>query len=268
MDEAKTAEVIKVTDKRIQVPEDQRLPANTSTDQIVLAAINKGYDTDFIEKMMDLQERHQKELARQAYFNAVAGFKAEAPPVKKDAYNEQFGSRYTSLGMLLETYNPILGKYGLSISFPPKEQTDKTLTVACRLSHAMGHSEELPLTAPIDQAAVGKVSGKRSRNAIQDIKSTFTYLRAATCEGILGVAGTEATVDDDGNSAGKAAIEYISTDQCTEIEDIMNEIYKTDAKRQQWLDYMNVPDVPSIPKSKYKKAINALKLAKDKAQNA
>jgi hypothetical protein len=131
----------------------------------------------------------------------------------------------------------------------------------------MGHSEELPLTAPIDQAAVGKQSGQRSRNPIQDIKSTFTYLRSATCEAMLGVAGTEGTVDDDGNSAG-GNIEYITTDQCTEITDMVNETYKTDAKVKQWLDYVGADSVAHIPASKYKMAINSLKRAKEGTKNA
>ena len=76
------------------------------------------------------------------------------------------------------------------------------MTVECRLAHRMGHTESISMTAPIDQAAVGKSSGERSRNPIQDIKSTFTYLRSATCEAILGVAGTEGTINDDGNGSG------------------------------------------------------------------
>lgn len=264
-DKAETKPVV-INDRRMTVPEDPKLPQTADNNQILIAAINKGYDPDFIERMLDLQERHQKELARQAFYDALANFKAEAPPVKKDKFNKFFKSWYTSLGMLLDTYNPVLGKYGLSISFPIQEQTEKTITVAARLSHRMGHNEELPLTAPIDQAALGKQSGQPSRNPIQDIKSTFTYLRSATCEAILGVSGTEGTVDDDGNSAGNA-IEYISVDQCTEIEDLINETYKSDAKKKQWLDYMKVDSVSEIPLKKYKMAIGALKRAQESSKN-
>lgn len=261
MEENKPVEPIVVNDKRLSVPEEPKLPQTTDSNQVLITAMNKGYEPEFIEKMLDLQERHQKELARQAFYDDLANFKAEAPPVKKDKYNKFFDSWYTSLGQLLDTYNPVLGKHGLSISFPPVEQTDKTLTVECRLSHRMGHSEGIQLSGPIDQAAVGKQSGKRSRNPIQDIKSTFTYLRSATCEAILGVAGTEGTMDDDGNSAG-GGIEYISTDQCTEIDDMLAETYKSDEKTRQWLDYMKVESTDKIPAGKYKMAINSLKRAK------
>lgn len=262
---SESTEVIQVNDNRVVVPEESKLPVESNMNQILVAAINKNYPVEFIEKMMDLEERHQKEIARRAYFDALANFKAEAPPVKKDKYNKFFDSWYTSLGLLLETYNPVLGKHGISISFPPKEQTDKTMTVACRLTHRMGHYEELPLTAPIDQAAIGKQSGQRSRNPIQDIKSTFTYLRSATCEAILGVSGTDGTTDDDGNSAGNK-IEFISTDQCTEIEDLINETFteKERTKRtKSWLTYLKVSAVHEIPANKYKMAVNSLKRAQE-----
>ena len=67
---------------------------------------------------------HEDNIAKKAFFAAKADFKAEAPRVKKDKYNSFFKSNYTSLGNLLDTYNPVLGKHGLSISFPTPQQTD------------------------------------------------------------------------------------------------------------------------------------------------
>jgi len=189
-----------IDDKRIN--HDVQTVQDSSPNAVVMRAMNKGYPPEFIEKIMGLQERFEANEARKAYFESLAEFRKIAPPVRKDKYNKYFDSHYTSLGNLLETYNPVLGSVGLSPSFSTPEQTDKTMRVECRLSHQMGHSESIGISAPIDQAAVGKVSGQRSRNPIQDIKSTFTYLRSATFEAILGVSGTEASSDDDGNSAG------------------------------------------------------------------
>ena len=191
---------IKVKDHRIQETKDVAVQEGPYA--VVMMAMQKGYTPELIEKMMALQERFEATEARKAFYQAVADFKSEAPPVNKDKFNKWFESWYTSLGNLLDTYNPVLGKHGLSISFPTPQQTDKTMTVECRLSHRMGHSEGVSITAPIDSAAIGKISGQKSRNAIQDIKSTFTYLRSATCEAVLGVSGTDASAaDDDGNGA-------------------------------------------------------------------
>ncbi|MBU0944481.1 MAG: ERF family protein [Proteobacteria bacterium] len=247
-----------VLDKR-HIPAD--VPVKAETSDIVIAAINKGYDPAFIEKMMDLEERRYREEARRAFYEAVAAFKAEAPAVKKDKYNKYFDSWYTSLGNLLDTYNPILGKHGLSVSFPTPEQTEKSMSAECRLSHRMGHSDSMKLTAPIDQAAIGKVSGQRSRNAIQDIKSTFTYLRSATCEGILGVSGTEASQDDDGNSAGGKEAEFITEAQA---KDLTATIEHKRVDVEKFLAYMGVEEVATIQAKDFNKACNALKKAKGK----
>lgn len=226
---------------------------SSNPETAIMAAIQKGYEPAFIEKMMELQERWEANNARKAFFDDLANFKAEAPPVKKDKYNKFFDSWYTSLGNLLDTYNPVLGKHGLSVSFPIQPQTGQTMTVECRLSHRMGHSESISLTAPIDQAAVGKSSGQRSRTPIQDVKSTFTYLRSATCEAVLGVAGTEATQNDDGNGAGGVA--YITDEEQADLEALMSEV-KADGPK--FLKYFEIVDLSELPANKYKAAVKAL----------
>jgi hypothetical protein len=107
------------------------------------------------------------------------------------------------------------------------------------------------MSAPIDQAAIGKQSGQRSRNPIQDIKSTFTYLRSATCEAILGVAGTEATIDDDGNSA-RGGLEFITEKQVKEIEEL---IKSTKSDIPKFLKFMGVETVDTILAKDYQRAI-------------
>lgn len=228
-------------------PETNLTPyVNNSPAMIMQMALNKGVDVDKLEKLLELQEKWESNEAKKAFFEAKAAFKAIAPPVKKDKWNNQFQSWYTSLGLLLETYNPVLGQFGLSVSFPVSTQTDKAMTSECRLSHAMGHSESISMTVPIDQSAIGKESGKRSRNAIQDIRSTFTYVRAMTCEAVLGVAGTEGTVDDDGNSA--QSNNFITESQAKEIEKIIKD---KNIDKSVFLTWAKSDAVKNIPISNY-----------------
>jgi len=260
MKEENEKEEFRVEDHRPEFKEEERMVVPyDSPNAIVLMAMNKKYGTEFIEKMMDLQDRHEKKEARKAFFKAKAAFKAEAPPVKKDRYNRQFKSYYTSLGNLLDTYNPILGKHGLDLSHLPPQQTDKTMTVECRLSHDMGHTESISMTGPIDLAAIGKVSGAPARNALQDLKSTLTYLRSATAESILGVAGSEASAgDDNGNSAG---VQYIDEKQLSIITDLIN---AKDVDESAFLTYMGAESCETIFVKDYKKAVAALQRAKGK----
>ena len=227
---------------------------------VIQMAMQKNYSPELIEKMMALQERFEANEARKAFFEAKAAFKAEAPPVTKDGFNTQFRSRYTTLGNLLDTYNPILGKHGLSLSFPTPVQDDKTMTVECCLSHRMGHSESISMSGPIDMAPIGKESGRAARNPLQNIKSTFTYLRSATCEAILGVAGTEGTENDDGAGAGD---DYSTEKQVSEITDLMNDI---GLKESSLTKLFGCKLIEHIPAGRYQEAITALKDAKKRKE--
>ncbi len=227
---------------------------------VVITAMNRGYSPEFVEKMMALQERHEANEARKAFFKALANFKSEMPPVTKDKYNSFFKSHYTSLGNLLDTYNPVLGRNGLSLQFPTPVQSDKTMTVECRLSHRMGHTETVSMTGPIDTAAIGKQSGERSRNPMQDLKSTFTYLRSATCEAILGVAGTEGTFNDDGNAAGPGEQKFITPEQVAELT---KELAKFPDKGVEFLKWIGAETVDTIyAGAQYKKTVEGLKAIK------
>ena len=68
----------------------------------------------------------------------------------------------------------------------------------------------------------GKEDTSGSKNAIQQIKSTITYLKSVTFESIIGLASTDANLDDDGNSTSED--EYISQDQAISIKNQMAEV--------------------------------------------
>jgi len=248
-------------EKRNDIPNAVVISDSNSPAALTRLALTHGQSLEEIGKMLELQIKYEKNEARKSYFDAVAKFKAEAPPVKRDKFNKWFQSWYTSLGNLLDTYNPILGKHGLSISFPINPapgQTDNTMTVECRLSHAMGHSEAISMTSPIDQAATGKVSGQKSRTPIQDIKTTFTYLRSATCEAILGVAGSEAgSADNDGNkTGGQSEGNFISSDQEKKLTDAFK---KTDMLEGAFLKSLRVETLSELPASKFSFAMDIIK---------
>ena len=241
-----------VKDKRIQ--HEENLPTAPVQSSIVMMAMQKGYDPALIEKMMELEEKRFREEARRAFYEAVADFKKNPPEVLKDKENSQFSrgdkkAMYSSLGNLVKAVNPALGSHGLSASWE-LAQTDKMIKVTCRLAHRMGHTEAVTLEGPPDD------SGGNAKNAIQKIKSTITYLRAATFEAVTGIAATdEANLDDDGNGA----VEYITSEQVKQLIDIIIE-KSVDAPK--FLGYMAVETVDTIPAKQFGKALTALKKAK------
>jgi hypothetical protein len=232
------------------------LPATDSPSQVLANAIAQGAGKEaleMLERAFELDLKYKAQQAKEAFFSAMSDFHKMAPPVKKDKINTQFGTPYTSLENYLNTYRPVMASCGLSPSHQTLKQDENGLTVECRITHELGHSEAYPMTSPIIKGAVGKVSGQSSRNAMQDIKATFTYLRSATFEAAMGVAGTDATVDSDGNLSTNA--DEISDDQFATIQALMDE---TKTKEGFFCKSMKIESIDKMPVSKYESAVKIL----------
>lgn len=173
------------------------VPVDNSLTSIMQIAIQKNYAPEFIEKMMELQERHEATQAKKAFTKAMAAFKADPPTIFKDKTNKQFGSKYSSIEALVNPAIPYLSKYGLSHSWQYGDPAEKQVVVTCTITHELGHSESVKMSAPPD------TSGGNSKNPIQQIKSTQTYLKIATFEAVTGLVSQEGNLSDDGNAAGK-----------------------------------------------------------------
>lgn len=217
-------------------------------DKAINLAIETKADLPTIEKFMDLRERWEKNEARKAFHVAMAVFKANLPKVVKDKTNSQYKSKYVSEDALINTINPELSKQGLSASFDFAQEGDN-IKVTCNITHAKGHRESVSLS--------GKADGSGSKNPLQQIKSTATYLRKATFEAITGIASSKNDADDDGNGA----TEYISDKQKSTIIDFIN---AKEVDETKFCEFMGVDSVDKILASYYNKAIAALKSAKGK----
>jgi len=193
MPEPKEVEV--VTDiKKFETRHPAPVPAvrTDSPMDAIMVAIEKGYDPAFIEKMMDLSDRHKKNEARKSYVRAMAAFKANPPKILKDSHVEYKGTKYdhASLGNVTETISQALSQNDLTAAWET-DQGENKITVTCHITHIAGHSEKTALSAGADSSG--------SKNAIQAIGSTITYLQRYTLLAITGLAAMGQ--DDDGKGA-------------------------------------------------------------------
>jgi hypothetical protein len=166
--------------------------------QMLAVAVERGDDLEKLRQLMDLRDRWEATEARKAYVTAFSQFKRNMPDVVKDMLNKQYGSDYSSLANLVNTTNRALGEYGLNAVWKPEVKAN-VVTCTCVLTHVDGHSESVTLEAPPDNTG--------SKNPLQQIKSTLTYLEGATFQAITGVVARSASKDDDGNGAGRAEVE-------------------------------------------------------------
>lgn len=160
----------------------------------------QSIDLDKLERLMQLEaiwrasEAAQRAAeAKQAYVEAFTQFKQNVPDVVKDMLNEQYGSDYSSLANLVNTVNKSLGAYGLNGRWSIDQS--KGIKVTVIMTHVRGHSEEVAIEGPPDTSG--------TKNALQAIKSTLTYLEGATFQAITGVVARSACSDDDGKGAGE-----------------------------------------------------------------
>lgn len=163
-----------------------------SPDVLISTAIQNGAGIETLEKLMALQERHEANEARKAYHKAMAAFKANPPVIHKDATVTYNNTSYdhATLANVTDTINKALSEHGLSAGW--RTEQNGSITVICTITHELGHSESTSLSAPADKSG--------SKNAIQAIGSTITYLQRYTLLALTGLAA--GGQDDDGQMSG------------------------------------------------------------------
>lgn len=218
-----------------------------SPQAMMMAAIDKGMDLDKLEKFMILQERYEANQARKAYSQAMSDFKANPPEIEKDKDVSYGTTKYShaSLGNVTTKIGSALSKHGLSAAWKT-QQTDKGVTVTCRISHVLGHYEETSLTAAADTSG--------AKNAIQSLGSTITYLERYTILALTGLATHDQ--DDDGKEAD---VTYISDKQKSTIVDLMS---AKDVKEVAFCKFMEVESLDKIKECDFNKAVVALRAKK------
>lgn len=215
----------------------QTQSAATPMDLLHQAVINGNIE--MAEKLMGLHERWEANQARRAFDTAISAAKAELKPVtrNKQGHNSKW---YADFAAVATAVDPILSKHGLSYRFK-SDQGDR-ISVTCILSHKDGHFETTTLSGPADTTG--------SKNAIQAIGSTLTYLQRYSLVQMLGLAAAD---DDDGKAGG--AGELITDDQAVELIDLCEAV---GADRAKFLAYLKVATMGDLPAKRFEEAKQAL----------
>lgn len=222
-------------------------PAGASPVMAMLSdAIQKGMSIDVIREIKAMAKEIAADEARRAFDEAIASAKSEITPIVKNRSGHG-DKRYADFAAIATAVDPILSRHGLSYRHR-SDQGDK-IVVTCILSHKAGHFEETKLTGPADTSG--------SKNAIQAIGSTLTYLQRYTLLLALGLATSQ---DDDGQAAG--AGETISDEQLAELRTLADEVGGDIAKLCQ---HFKVEALPDLPKAKFVEAVGIMELKRRKA---
>lgn len=217
-------------------------------------AVSSGADLDKLEKLLALQERWEANEARKAYHKAMADFKSVPIKILKDkkvgfdTSKGKVGYNHATLGNVVEQITLELSKCGLSASW--KTHQNGKIIVTCKITHSMGYSEETSLQADADTTG--------SKNSIQALGSTITYLERYTLLAALGLATYEQ--DDDGSTE----VELITAHQVSIILDQLVELGIDDKKL---LEYLKIENLENMPLSLFSKAQAALEASRKKKKS-
>lgn len=216
--------------------------------QMIQQAVSGGADLEKLEKLLELQERWEANEAKKAYHRAMTAFKSNPPEIEKDK-KVAFGNtkyNHATLSNVTRKISAELSKHGLSSSWSVSQNGQ--ISVTCHITHEQGHSEQTTLSAPADTSG--------SKNAIQSIGSTITYLERYTLLALTGLATNE--MEDDGNGAGAVKISP------EEADGILDHLLANTIEIDKFLSYMKIEKIEDMLKSDLKKAMIAIENSKAK----
>jgi hypothetical protein len=221
-------------------------------------AVESGANMEVVTKLMDLQERWEKNQARKAFDEAMASAKADIQPIsqnRKVEFEAKNGGastnyKFEDLAQIERQVGPILTKFGLSYRYRVESEIDQPVRVTCVVAHRDGHSEETTLSAGRDSTG--------NKNSIQSIGSTITYLQRYTLKAALGLAVSH---DDDGKSA--QALDTVSPEQ---VEMLFRLIEASGTPTEKFCEWAKIEAVQHLLANQFDAAVRALEAKKAKRQ--
>lgn len=203
-----TDEKIAVIDRRAGIAEQENTaPQGHTPGALLRIAVERDFPVEKIQQLMDLQERWESTAARKAYVAAMSDLKRDdCPVIVKDRHVAFTNNRgqlveydHSSLAQVATQCVHALAKHGFHHDWETRQNAG-AVEVTCVVTHRQGHSTKKTLSAAPDQSG--------SKNQIQALASTVTYLQRYTLLMALGLAPAD---DDDGRAseapAGKRAAE-------------------------------------------------------------
>lgn len=222
MSEELTA-IIDQNGERIHAPPQQEAPASNPL-ALLDKAIARGLDPATLKALMDLSDRHNATEARKAFVRALNIFKQNPPEIFKNKA-VSFGQgkaayKHATLDNVSSAIGRALSVVGISHRWDTEQLEGGLIRVTCVLTHSLGHSERTPLQAMPDTSG--------SKNSIQAVGSTVTYLQRYTLLAATGMAVQDQ--DDD----GRQGIKGMTEQQIADWEAAIAECATDEAAKELW----------------------------------
>lgn len=187
---------------------------------LIQHALDQRVDSDQLEKLMELQERHERNEAKKAFMIAMSDCQAKLPKVIKNKKNTHTNSSYPNLESVNSTIIPVIADFGLSLSFSEVDMPSPVPNVGrmrAILRHRGGYSEDHHVDLPVTEQGTG---GKQVFTPTHAKGAWSTYAqRYLTCM-IFSVVIADMDTD------GVAASQTLNEDQCTTLRGMAEDCEK------------------------------------------
>ena len=206
-------------------------------------------DVDKLERLMEMQERWQREEARKAFFDAMNRVQADAPVVVRDAHNPQTNSHYAKLESVSKALKPIYTAHGLSLAFgTDASPVEGCVRITCDVQHVQGHERSYFADIPLDIAGI---KGSTNKTKVHATGSSYSYgQRYLTCL-IFNI--TLANQDNDGNNP----LDNVTEEQAIQLKEFADSLGGDISAR--FLTWLKVESFYNIPASRYVECMHELK---------
>lgn len=213
--------------------------------QQALAAGKDGVEA--LERLVALHATLRADMAREAFFKALAEFQAECPSIQKNRtaeVNTKSGARYSyrfaDFERIASTIREPLQRHGLSYSFDTT-QADGCITVTCKVRQTLGHVETTTFTCPTTSPS-GQMSDQ------QKVGGAMTFAKRYALAGALGLA----TIEDDTDGQGEGEEEPMLEQEAVDL--VEQRLHELGVDRGKFMRYFNIEAVRELPPSRLKEA--------------
>jgi hypothetical protein len=221
------------------------IPATPLVPPTLLDMLNRAIasgNLEIVKLMAEMNKDFEAAEKRSRFDAAISDAKGKIKPIVKTAVGHN-DRKYADLASVVREIDPILSDHRLYYRFRTRQEDGRPIAVTCILGHRDGHREENTLLGPADTSG--------SKNAIQAIGSTLTYLQRYCLMQALGLAAAD---DDDGNGGN------ISAAQIAELETAISVAGSTVAK---FCSTAKIASLAELPASRYDAALNWIKAGAD-----
>lgn len=193
----------------------QAINQDHTAEGLIAQAIEKNISVESMEKLLAMRREIRAEQAKEAYDRSMAAFQSDCPVIEKtksvlNSKDKTVRYKYAPIESIVTQVKDLLKEHGFSYAITTK--TNGVLTVFCRVTHEMGHSETSEFSVPMNPDAY--MTDQQKAGAALTFAKRYAFCNAF---GILtGDEDTDARPEEK-NQIADHKVEMITAKQITMI---------------------------------------------------